>query len=287
VGDYEVVLALGRKRSHVRVPVPTIRNVPTNALDYWDSPASVAEFGAEPFLWLGERSALSVFARLQTSAPRRVLDLGCGGGRLAYFLASSEFLASGERWGGNNVLGLDPSRGLIRVARRICPAAEFCVGLAEELPFRDGSLDLVAVGGNPLSLVYPAAARDRALGEVARVIRPGGCLLVSHHNMNAILFGWFRFMRPAKLRWRAQQILTGVPFRRGAYIAGPEVASLLTYWIWPRPFVADLRARCFEPVGIFPNSRLLAWAQRALGTSVFSAYLDKFPYYLFRKIGPT
>jgi len=100
------------------------------------------------------------------------VDLGCGPGHLAVKLAQ---LASGLR-----VTGLDLSDGMLARAEGRARQAGlgdrvlFCQGDAAQIPFPDGSLDLVV---STLSLHHwrdPVAVLD----EIARVLRPGGAYLV-------------------------------------------------------------------------------------------------------------
>jgi SAM-dependent methyltransferase len=104
-------------------------------------------------------------------AEPRLLDVGSGTGTLA--------LAALERWPALRVTGVDPSGGMLEVARRI--AAErllthqrdrFATEMAwaDELPFEAGTFDL-AVSSFVLQLVPSRAA---ALREIRRVLRPGG-----------------------------------------------------------------------------------------------------------------
>ena len=91
---------------------------------------------------------------------RRVLDVGCGTGRLAVALA--------ER--GAKVWGVDPSEEMLAQARL---AAGKKVGLkrgsGEALPFKDGWFDRVV-----LRLVVHLLDRQQALPELERVLAPGG-----------------------------------------------------------------------------------------------------------------
>jgi SAM-dependent methyltransferase len=96
---------------------------------------------------------------------RRVLDVGCGTGRLS--------LALTER--GAKVWGVDTSAEMLEQARA---AAGRRVGLkrgsAEELPFKDGWFDRAV-----LRLVVHLVDRGRALPELARVLAPGGRAVVA------------------------------------------------------------------------------------------------------------
>ena len=101
----------------------------------------------------------------------RVLDAGCGTGVVASRLADR----------GYDVTGLDPSAGMLDHLRSRDPRVEAVLGSATDLPFEDGSFDLtfcVAV----MHHIADAADVHTALGEMARVTRPGGLVLVWDHN---------------------------------------------------------------------------------------------------------
>lgn len=117
-----------------------------------------------------QRHVLALFAELVRSrGGGRVLDLGCGPGRLTGHLREL----------GLDVEGLDLSPGMVEVARRTHPAIPFVVGTATDLPQADASLAGVVAFH---SLIHvPDDWLDRAVAEVARVLRPGGTALVTFH----------------------------------------------------------------------------------------------------------
>jgi demethylmenaquinone methyltransferase/2-methoxy-6-polyprenyl-1,4-benzoquinol methylase/phosphoethanolamine N-methyltransferase len=101
---------------------------------------------------------------------QRVLDVGCGTGTLA--------LELGAR--GGEVFGVDASPEMIDVARRKAAkrhaAVEFEVGLIERMPHDAASFDRVLC-----ILVMHHLDEDlqrRGLREIARVLKPGGRLLL-------------------------------------------------------------------------------------------------------------
>ena len=95
----------------------------------------------------------------------RALDAGCGTGFQTTLLERLGYAAH----------GLDLSAGLLGVARRRLPRARLVLGDVEALPYGDGSFDAVTCCGSTLSFVpHPA----RALGELGRVLAPGGRLLL-------------------------------------------------------------------------------------------------------------
>jgi arsenite methyltransferase len=99
-----------------------------------------------------------------------VLDLGCGAGFDAFVAA--QFVGPGGR-----VVGVDLSPEMLAVARAALaeagfPQIEFSDASIEALPFPDASFD-VALSNGVLNLVPDKPA---ALGEIFRVLRPGGRL---------------------------------------------------------------------------------------------------------------
>src|SRR5947208_1071849 len=90
----------------------------------------------------------------------RVLDVCCGTGDLA--LAATK--------AGGHVTGLDFSTSMLERARRKSSAVEWIDGDALALPFPDASFDAATVGFGVRNL----ANVERGLGELRRVLRPGG-----------------------------------------------------------------------------------------------------------------
>lgn len=103
--------------------------------------------------------------------PGRTLDVGCGTGVLAARLAAR----------GHRVVGLDPSSGMLDILRRQAPMVEAVHGSGTELPFEDGSFDVVFTVAALHHIAEPEAVR-RTLGEMVRVTRTGGRIVVWDHN---------------------------------------------------------------------------------------------------------
>jgi SAM-dependent methyltransferase len=115
-----------------------------------------------------DRELLDRFA-VQVRGLGPVCDLGCGPGHVARYLH--------ER--GVEVCGVDLSPAMIEQARRLIPGVEFRQGDMLALDASDGAwAGIVAF----YSLIHvPREKMLRALGELYRVLRPGGVLLVSFH----------------------------------------------------------------------------------------------------------
>jgi len=101
-------------------------------------------------------------AALAETEPRRVLEIGCGRGELAERIA-------GEL--GVEVVALDQSERMVALTR--ARGIEALVGDVEALPFPDASFDAAVAAW----MLYHVPDLDRALAELARVLRPGGRLV--------------------------------------------------------------------------------------------------------------
>jgi ubiquinone/menaquinone biosynthesis C-methylase UbiE len=123
--------------------------------------------------WLLRWSEVRIRALAQVKPGDKVLDVGCGPGRLA--LAAKAWVGpEGEAY------GVDPSPEMIAVAQRNATrrrlSALFRLGVAEALPFPDVMFDVVL---SRLMLHHlPDHLKQRGLAEMRRVLKPGGVCLV-------------------------------------------------------------------------------------------------------------
>ncbi len=115
-----------------------------------------------------DRTLLGAFVELIKRQPlRRVADVGCGPGRVAALMADQ----------GLSVLGVDVSRAMLEIARVAHPRIEFVGGQLDALPIESGALAGAACW---YSIIYtPQSRLVEAFEELARVLIPGGCLLLA------------------------------------------------------------------------------------------------------------
>jgi len=106
----------------------------------------------------------------------RVLDIGCGGGFLTFDLKR-------EGW---KCTGLDVSDEVLDVGRKRDPQQEieWVVGRAEQLPFTEGTFDVVCM----MDVLEHISEPKSALREATRVLAPGGTLIF--HTFNRTLLSW-------------------------------------------------------------------------------------------------
>jgi SAM-dependent methyltransferase len=110
-------------------------------------------------------------------AGERMLDVGCGEGRFCRMLARR----------GARAVGLDPTAELLRVARERDVAGQAYVrAAAERVPFGDAAFDVVVSYITLVDIVGYA----EAIREMARVLRPGGRLVVANLGFVTASAGW-------------------------------------------------------------------------------------------------
>ncbi|MDN5916453.1 MAG: class I SAM-dependent methyltransferase [Pseudonocardia sp.] len=132
----------------------------------------------------------AVRAILDGLTPGVALDAACGTGRHAEHLAAT----------GHHVIGIDSSPEMLDHARRKVPSADLRLGTLEQLPLDDASVDLAVCALAFAHLPDPGPA----IAELARVLRPGGHLVISDVHHEAVLRGSVPPVlidgRPARLR---------------------------------------------------------------------------------------
>ena len=148
-----------------------------------------------------------------------VIEVGCGTGVLDRWLAR-------HTGGANRIVGVDISPFLLREAAALVRrdglerVIQFKEGTAEALPFPDSTFD-VAMS----STVIQWADAPRMLGEMVRVIKPGGRVAVLGHAHDMPL--WVNLPLPSKLKARLEA--PGWASNRGSEL-GCDDASLYRHF---------------------------------------------------------
>jgi SAM-dependent methyltransferase len=161
-----------------------------------------------------DRAILRAFAdHVAADGGGPVADLGCGPGRIAGFLAGL----------GVDVFGVDLSPGMVEVARREHPGIRFEVGSMAALPIAGAALAGALAW---YSIIHTPEERQAALfGEFARVVRPGGWVLLGFQVGEDIVHLTHAYGHDIDLRTRRQSV---VRVRERLEVAGFDtVAELL------------------------------------------------------------
>jgi ubiquinone/menaquinone biosynthesis C-methylase UbiE len=109
-----------------------------------------------------------------------ILDIGCGTGVVTAAYARAGLAPT----------GVDVVQEFVEVARGAHPEARYEQGAAESLPFGDASFDFVTL----LSLLEHVVDWRKTLSEAARVLSPGGVLLLNTTNRLFPLQNEIRYM---------------------------------------------------------------------------------------------
>jgi SAM-dependent methyltransferase len=193
------------------------------------------------------------FAERHFDRPGRLLDLGCGTGRLLLSFARR----------GYPVLGVDLSAEMLRVARAKADRA----GLAVELlhaniveldAMADRSFDYAACLFSTLGMVGGDAQRRRVVGQVHRLLKPGGKFVLHVHNR------WFNFWDPGGREWLLRDVggLFGGKERGDRVMPAHQgIAGLTLHLFTRRETVRLLTGSGLEieevrPVSLRPDGRL-------------------------------
>jgi len=120
-------------------------------------------------------------AMLDPKNGERILDIGAGRGEKADRILHA--------FPGTEVFAVDPNERRITQAKRDHPGVRSTVAGAEKLPFDDAFFDKAY----STMALHHFSDLDRALGEVARVVRPGGSYVVLEVEPGSPLGRLFRF----------------------------------------------------------------------------------------------
>ena len=134
--------------------------------------------------------ATRVRDRLSSSSPR-ILDVACGTGDLS--LTLFEITGAG-------VVGTDFCRPMLKIAAgKTSGRIRYIEGDALDLPFRDGTFDVVTIAFGLRNL----SSVESGLAELSRVLKPGGWVAVLEFSRpaNAILRPFFNFYFRRVLPW--------------------------------------------------------------------------------------
>jgi SAM-dependent methyltransferase len=193
------------------------------------------------------------FVERHCPPPGRLLDLGCGTGRLLVALAGR----------GYRVLGVDLSGPMLQAARAKVAAAGIesllvQANLVDLTCLAPAHFDFAACLFSTLGMVLGAAERRRVVDNVYRLLRPGGRFILHVHNR------WFNAWDKAGRRWLLRNWMrswAGQPLGDRVMPVHQGIAGLTLHLFTRREAVQLLRGAGFQvrevrPIGLAPDGRL-------------------------------
>jgi len=166
---------------------------------------------------LSERERL--LDRVGLKGTERVLDVGCGRGLM--LIGAAKRLTTGSAvgvdiWQAEDLSG-NRAEATLENARREGVESRIRVETADmrTLPFQDASFDVI-VSKAAIHNLYSRADRDKALGEISRVLAPGGLVLIDD----------IRHLNEYEAGLRSQKLIDFVR------IGSPILSAFLTVLTW-------------------------------------------------------
>lgn len=219
---------------------------------------AVSAFSDKSTLYSHEQDAINAVVA-QGDA---ILDLGCGTGRTTVQLKQKS----------SNIVATDISESMINDAANSLNFADFFISDASNLPFREGTFDIVLFSFNGVDYLTPESNRIQAIKEIKRVLRPEGWFIFSSHNPIA--------------EW------TPLPF----FYSPKSIHDFFLFWI------RNLKNNSLigrykidkRPFGKLKTYYITPWGQRhqlqRLGFTAIDTYsqykfdfIDPWPYYVAKK----
>lgn len=152
------------------------RDYRKNSHDYWEE---IYQHSGNTMESVKTDDWLDLFAEVIAQAKEPVLDLGCGGGNNTKYLLGK----------GKQVIACDQSEKAIEDIQNNFPqiTEAKCFNMLDGLPFTDASFAVVIAD---LCLHYfTEKDTDFLLGEIARILKPGGHLMFRVNSMNDVNHG--------------------------------------------------------------------------------------------------
>ncbi len=187
-------------------------------VEYWNSIYDRQDFHADCYR---QRINTALSWLVDSGLPRnsKILEVGCGAGKFVY---------EADRMG-YEVLGVDYSHEMIAKANNTPGHADkinvsFLQADIESLPLADSSFDAIVC----LGVISYLQSKDKALQELARVMKPGGVLVISILNRARLI----RVLNlPFFLTKRLRKMILAIPVIKNRKGANHNAPSLTTYFI--------------------------------------------------------
>jgi ubiquinone/menaquinone biosynthesis C-methylase UbiE len=175
-----------------------------------------AAFGNAGLAYVGDREITAIDRALRGVVPGDVLDAGAGTGRITRAL-------TGFGW---DVTALDISAEMLERIARTVPGTKTVGGaLGEPLPFDDEAFDAVV----SMRVLKYVADLDAAMREIARVVRPGGHVVLEFTNARSVArLGY----RGAAIKFVTAQEARALFARHGVHVVSEHAGTRLPHAVF-------------------------------------------------------
>ncbi len=150
-----------------------------NQKDYWNSVAEEKKFTTV--------LDVALFSKY-VSKNSKILDVGCGYGRILNELSESGFA---------DLTGIDSAEKMIKRGLRECPNLNLLANPDGAIPFEDNTFDAVILFG-VLTCVPDNEAQKTLLDNIKRVLKPGGIIYINDFLLNSGLKRWLFYKKAQK-----------------------------------------------------------------------------------------
>lgn len=178
---------------------------------------------------------------LRNSKKGKILDVGCGTGRIFPF------------YGNREIYGVDISKDMLDIAKKNHPKAHFKISDAEKLPFPSNSFPVVITS----RFICHTPNYEKAIKEIARVAQPGGSILIDFPNKYSLSFFSVK-MRIMKGRIEYFNLFTHSDIVKIAKDNNLEIAEIegkivVSAKLFLKPLHGIIKSLNARLVGVFPG----------------------------------
>lgn len=207
-------------------------------------------------LWFSEDI---VFSEVFNNKQLKLLELGCGAGRISLALWKKGY---------SNIIGVDNSPKMVKEAKRLNLEKGFGVifeeGDAMALKYKDSEFDGIIFGFNGLMQIPKRKNRFKVLLEICRVLKSGGMFVFTTHERNLDETAWY--WKEEEANWSSGKQNSKLDEYGDRYYASPE-GFVYIHIPTREEIIEDLFAVRFEHVRDVMRSELTQESEAVINFS--------------------